>query len=65
MIAKIKSIPEITLKSLDLSGNELTTEIGDVLCNFIEEEKNIEFIGFSKNKLNHATFLEKLFNSIG
>ena len=37
LIAKVKSSHEMTLKSLDLSGNELTTEIADVITNFVEE----------------------------
>ena len=55
----------MTLKSLDLSGNDLTIEISDVIANFVEEEKNLEFLGLSKNTLNKTSFLNKLFNSIG
>ena len=40
-MGKIKGNPEITLKSLDLSGNELTTEIADDIANFVEESKTI------------------------
>lgn len=35
------------------------------ICKFIEEEKNIEFLGLSKNKLFGNEFLSKLFASIG
>lgn len=32
MIKKIKNFTDMHLKSLDLSGNELTSDIGDIIC---------------------------------
>lgn len=58
-------MPDICLKSLDVAGNNLTKASSDTICQFVEEEKNLEYFSLAKNEVYGKKFMTKLFNSIG
>jgi Ran GTPase-activating protein (RanGAP) involved in mRNA processing and transport len=65
LLKKLKEAPDTRLKSLDLYGNDATTEITNDICEFVETNKSVEFLGLSKNALGAEDFLKALFATIG
>lgn len=65
ILKKIRENVDCRLKSFDLYGNDITHELSSELCEFVEENKTIEFLGLSKNALGNEDFLKQFFNCIG
>ena len=65
LLKKLRDSADCRIKSLDLYANDLTAEAGTDICQFVEENKTVEFLGLSKNALGSDDVLKGLFNSIG
>lgn len=65
ILKKIRENADCRLKSFDLYGNDITHELTTELCEFVEENKTVEFLGLSKNALGTDDFLRLLFNCVG
>lgn len=65
LLKKLRDSADCRIKSLDLYANDLTAEAGTDICQFVEENKSVEFLGLSKNALGSDDVLKGLFSSIG
>lgn len=53
------------LRYLDLYDNSITGDSVPAICKLLEENKSIEYLGLSKNRISEAGDLEQLFAAIG